>query len=88
MDQSRKQKIWSEIIETAKKENLSRGENEYTVSEFVDQIKNSGGPELKRDKARSILEKLVKDGVLKKRRVYVFEYRTVCALYSPDESKV
>lgn len=85
MDQTRKQAIWKEIIETTKKENQSRQDGEYTVYEFMNLLTDQG-VEIKRDMARRILEDKVKLGVLKKRRVYLSEYHSVCTLYFPCET--
>jgi hypothetical protein len=86
MDNTKKLQIWNEIIEVTKRENQIRRAEEYTVYEFIEQVKQQGGPELRRDRARSILDDLVKSGVLSVRRAYLPEHRAVCALYSPNES--
>ena len=86
MDATRKQAIWNEIVAATRQENLQRQPAEYTVYEFIEQVRADGGPELKRDYARTLLEDRVKAGVLKKRRAYLAEYNSTCVLYSPNES--
>lgn len=87
MDNAKKKKIWEEIIQATKKENTSREPDEYTWMEFVKQVRESGGPDLSSDRARRMLNSLVKLGKLKVRRTYLKEYRAVCVLYSPvDEN--
>lgn len=86
MDNQTKRKIWLEIIEATKKENQSRRDDEYTVYDFIRQVVAGGGDELKRDRARKILDDLVKQGKLTTRRAYLPEHRSVCTLYSPRDS--
>lgn len=86
MEPNRKAQIWGEIIAATKKENLERAEGEITVYEFIKQVQDSGGKELTVDTARKLLDKLVKQGRLTRRRVYLSEYRSTCMLYSPNES--
>lgn len=57
----RKQKIWEEIIEEAKRNHPQKLEGEMTVTDFAVQA------QLHRDYARTILDKEVENGKLKVR---------------------
>lgn len=86
MDQNQKLQIWNEIIQTVNQENQERTEDELTVYDVIERIKLSGGQTLSKSGARDVLERLVRNGILKKRRAYLRDYRSTCTLYSPNEN--
>lgn len=74
MDQERRNKIWAEIIQAAKEQNDPQRDDEITVRQFMNLLKDNGVV-VSRDKARKMLNDKVENGELKMRirnRVHLF----------------